>query len=195
MVRTALRGCSWVDCGSILVVGLGGIRFGLLQLGLEVTALDFSDGMLAVARAKPQADGVRFMVHDLRLPLPFSDASFDLVVSGLVLEHLADLEPFFAEARRVLKHGGRAVISAMHPAMFLRGTQARFTDPASGEIVSPGSLAHSVSAFVMAAVRAGVFDFGFGGVFAGCRFMSSFYGRRSIWGWPMLVVFVFSGLT
>jgi malonyl-CoA O-methyltransferase len=43
----------------------------------------------------------------------------------------------------------------MHPAMCLRGAQASFTDPASGEKVRPGSLAHSVGAFVMAAVRAG----------------------------------------
>src|SRR4030042_1419663 len=43
-----------------------------------------------------------------------------LVVSGLVLEHLPDLGHFFGEARRVLRPGGRAVVSAMHPAMFLR---------------------------------------------------------------------------
>jgi hypothetical protein len=29
----------------------------------------------------------------------------------------------------------------MHPAMFLRGSQARFTDPSSGELVQPGNLA------------------------------------------------------
>jgi malonyl-CoA O-methyltransferase len=39
--------------------------------------------------------------------------------------------------------------------MCLRGTVARFTDPATGEVVQPGSIPHSVSAFVMAAVRAG----------------------------------------
>jgi SAM-dependent methyltransferase len=98
---------------------------------------------------------VRFLSHDMHRPLPLADATFDLVVSGLVLEHLRDLAPFFAEARRVLKPGGRAVITAMHPAMFLRGAMARFRDPASGNKVTPGSVPHSVAEFVMAAVRAG----------------------------------------
>src|SRR5207237_2428340 len=127
----------------------------LAAAGAAVTAVDFSDGMLAEARRKPGAGAVRFVVHDLHQPLPFTAGAFDLVVSGLVLEHLRELGGFFAEARRVLKPDGRAVVSAMHPAMFLRGAWARFKDPASGERVAPGSVPHSVSAFVMAAVRAG----------------------------------------
>jgi malonyl-CoA O-methyltransferase len=111
--------------------------------------------MLTAARSKPGAGLIRFIVHDLHTALPFADDSFDLVVSGLVLEHLRELDGFFREARRVLKPNGRAVISAMHPAMFLRGAMARFTDPASGEVVVPGSYPHSVGAFVMAAVGAG----------------------------------------
>src|SRR5205823_5250712 len=110
------------------------------QAGARVTAVDFSDGMLAEARRKPGAEAVRFLVHDLHQALPLTSGSFDLVVSGLVLEHLQELGPFFAEARRLLKDGGRAVVSAMHPAMFLRGSQARFTDPASGEVIQPGSV-------------------------------------------------------
>jgi malonyl-CoA O-methyltransferase len=43
----------------------------------------------------------------------------------------------------------------MHPAMFLRGAQARFTDPDSGEVVQPGSISHSIAEFVMGAMRAG----------------------------------------
>src|SRR5439155_5013356 len=115
----------------------------------------FSEGMLAEARTKPGAGAVRFLAHDLHHPLPLPDGSFDLVVSGLVLEHVRDPGPFFAEARRVLRPGGRAVVSAMHPAMFLRGAQAQFTDPGSGERVRPGSVPHTVGALVMAAVRAG----------------------------------------
>ena len=39
------------------------------------------------------------------------DASFDLVLSFQVLEHVRDLEVYFAEARRVLKPGGRLILS------------------------------------------------------------------------------------
>ena len=63
----------------------------------------------------------------------------------------------------MLKPVGRAVISAMHPAMFLRGSQARFTDPATGELVLPGSVRHSLGEFVMAAIRAGF------QIIGGCR--------------------------
>jgi malonyl-CoA O-methyltransferase len=125
--------------------GTGRHALWLAAGGASVTAIDFSAGMLAEARRKPAADAVRFVVHDLHQRLPFADASFDLVVSGLVLEHLHRLDGFFAEAHRVLRAPGRAVVSAMHPAMFLRGAQARFTDPVSGEKVQPGSVPHQIS--------------------------------------------------
>jgi SAM-dependent methyltransferase len=112
--------------------------------------------MLAEARGKPGAEAIRFVAHDLHEPLPFPAAVFDLVVSGLVLEHLGDLAAFFGEVRRMLRPGGRGVVSAMHPAMLLRGSQARFTDPASGEVIQPGSYPHQLGDFVMAAVRAGL---------------------------------------
>lgn len=145
------RGLSVLDLGC----GTGRHALWLAANGADVTAVDFSAGMLAAARAKPGAEQVRFVVHDLHAALPFADATFDFVVSGLVLEHLRELGGFFREARRVLKSDGRAVISAMHPAMFLRGAMARFTDPASGDVVVPGSFPHSVGEFVMAAARAG----------------------------------------
>jgi SAM-dependent methyltransferase len=179
-----VRGWSVLDLGC----GTGRHSLWLAAVGATVTAVDFSEGMLAEARRKPGADAVRFVAHDLHTPLPFADASFDLVVSGLVLEHLRELDHFFAEARRVLKSGGRAVVSAMHPAMFLRGTQARFTDPSSGELVQPGSVPHSVGAFVMAAVRAG---FGLSGMdeFApDAAFAAQFPRAEKYVGWPMLVV-------
>jgi malonyl-CoA O-methyltransferase len=152
-VRAAVgdpRGLTTLDLGC----GTGRHALWLAAAGATVTAVDFSDGMLAEARRKPGAESIRFVAHDLHQPLPFA-AEFDLVVSGLVLEHLRELDHFFTEARRVLKPGGRAVISAMHPALFLRGSQARFTDPDTGEIIQPGSVPHSISDFVMASLRAG----------------------------------------
>jgi malonyl-CoA O-methyltransferase len=145
------RGLHVLDLGC----GTGRHALWLAEAGATVTAIDFSEGMLEQARAKPGADAVRFLAHDLAQPLPFPAATFDLVVSGLVLEHLPDLDPFFGEAHRVLRTGGRAVISAMHPAMFLLDKQAQFRDPASGERIRPGSYPHQIGDFIMAAVRAG----------------------------------------
>ncbi len=187
VVRAAIgdpRGLAALDLGC----GTGRHTAWLAESGAKVTAVDFSEGMLAEARRKPWASTVRFLPHDLHQPLPFSSGTFDLVVSGLVLEHLQDLDLFFREARRVLRSSGRAVISAMHPAMFLRGSQARFRDPISGEVVQPGSIAHPIGSFVMSAVRAG---FGLTGVqelAPDAEFAARFPRAAKYIDWPMLVV-------
>jgi malonyl-CoA O-methyltransferase len=187
VVRAAVGGPNGL---AVLDLGCGTGRHSLwlAASGAVVTAVDFSAGMLVEARRKPGAEAIDFLSHDLHTPLPFPDGRFDLVVSGLVLEHLRELGPFFAEAHRVLRPGGRAVISAMHPAMFLRGAQARFTDPDSGEVVQPGSLPHTVSEMVMAAVRAG---FGLADVveYAPDAELATRHPRAAKYvDWPMLVV-------
>jgi malonyl-CoA O-methyltransferase len=188
-VRAALdnvQGLSVLDMGC----GTGRHALWCAEQGANVTAADFSAGMLAAAREKPFADRVNFLQLDLHERLPFANAQFDAVVSGLVLEHIRDLGLFFGEARRVLKDQGRAVISAMHPAMFLRGSQARFTDPDSGELVQPGSIAHSMSDFVMAAIGAGFQIERIGEYAPDAAFARSFPRAEKYIDWPMLVVMV-----
>jgi malonyl-CoA O-methyltransferase len=180
----AVRGLAALDLGC----GTGRHALWMAAGGAVVTAVDFSRGMLTEARRKPGAEAVRFLACDLRRPLPFASGAFDLVMSGLVLEHVPDLDHFFAEARRVTRPGGRAIVSAMHPAMFLRGAQARFTDPESGEVVRPGSVPHQVADFVSAARRAG---FGVDGVAesaADAAFAARYPRAERYLGWPMLVV-------
>jgi SAM-dependent methyltransferase len=168
--------------------GTGRHALWLAAAGAAVTAVDFSEGMLREACRKPGASAVRFVVHDLHEPLPFAAGTFDLVVSGLVLEHLRALAGFFREAHRVLVPSGRAVVSAMHPAMFLRGSQARFTDPESGQIVQPGSVPHSLGDFVMAAVNAGFSLEGVDEHAPDDAFAARYPRAVKYVGWPMLVV-------
>jgi ubiquinone/menaquinone biosynthesis C-methylase UbiE len=187
LVRAAVgdaRGCAVLDLGC----GTGRHAVWLAAAGATVTAVDFSVGMLAEARRKPGAATVRFLVQDLHQPLPFRAATFDIVVSGLVLEHLGNLGAFFGEARRVLRPAGRAIVSAMHPAMFLRGSRARFTDPVTGEKVEPGSLPHQLGDFVMAAVRAGFDLEGISEHAPDAEFARRYPRAEKYVGWPMLVV-------
>jgi SAM-dependent methyltransferase len=55
--------------------------------------------------------GVEVEVADLSGRFPYDDQTFDLVVSNQVIEHVVDTDNFVHEAYRVLKPGGRAVIS------------------------------------------------------------------------------------
>ncbi len=187
IVRQALgdvTGLSVLDLGC----GTGRHALRLGAAGARVTAVDFSEGMLNEARRKSGAEAVRFLAHDLQLPLPFEARGFDRIVSGLVLEHLSDLRFVFGEARRVLKPGGRAVVSAMHPAMFLKSVQARFTDPATGEKVQPGSVPHSIGDFVMAAVHAGFTLEAIGEHAPDAAFAARYPRAEKYVDWPMLVV-------
>jgi malonyl-CoA O-methyltransferase len=143
----------------VLDVGCGTGRYALplAARGAEVTAIDFSEGMLARARAKAAATpsaAVRFHVHDLNTPFPFPDRSFERVLCCLVLDHIAALEPFFAELARVASE--RIVVSVMHPALLLKGVAARFQDPTTGQEVRPKSYPNQISDYVLAAARAGL---------------------------------------
>jgi malonyl-CoA O-methyltransferase len=147
-----VSGLDLVDLGC----GTGRHALAAAAAGARVTAMDFSEAMLARARAKPGAEALRLVVHDLAGGLPFDDAAFDVVLCCLVLEHIVDLDAFFREVRRIGRPGGRAVLTAMHPAMMLRGITARFHDPATGRDVRPRSYDNQISDYVMAAMRAGL---------------------------------------
>ncbi|GAB7023570.1 class I SAM-dependent methyltransferase [Salidesulfovibrio brasiliensis] len=169
--------------------GTGRYTSWLAKRGATVTGLDFSQGMLDQARTKlPDGASVTLQQADLTKPLPLDDGACDLIVSSLVLEHLGDLRPFFAEVRRICRPQGRAVLSTMHPAMFLRDLQAHFVDEQSGEEVRFESHSHQISDFVMAALSAGFSinalneHFGEEGLASGNPRMDKFRG------WPMLFV-------
>jgi ubiquinone/menaquinone biosynthesis C-methylase UbiE len=142
----------------VLDVGAGTGRHALriAESGARVCAVDFSEEMLAMAREKRGADKVRWLVHDATRPLPFEAKSFDRVISALVLEHIPvdELVSFFRELGRVTRDDGVIVVTAMHPAMFLKGVSANFRDE-SGE-VRPQSYAATLSDYVMGAIQAGL---------------------------------------
>jgi ubiquinone/menaquinone biosynthesis C-methylase UbiE len=144
----------------VLDVGAGTGRHALriAESGARVTAIDFSAEMLAKARQKPGAEHVRWLEHDVARheALPFGADSFDRVLSALVLEHIPvdELASFFGELGRVARGEGVIVVTAMHPAMFLKGVSANFRDE-TGE-VRPRSYVATLSDYVMGAIQAGL---------------------------------------
>jgi ubiquinone/menaquinone biosynthesis C-methylase UbiE len=98
----------------------------LTSLGHRVIGVDGSPEMLALARE-------RNLDVDLRegdlgaLPLP--DASVDVALCALALNHSSDLGPPIAELARVLRPGGRLVTTDIHPMLSALGGDALFTRP------------------------------------------------------------------
>ncbi|NUT32680.1 MAG: class I SAM-dependent methyltransferase [Hamadaea sp.] len=95
--------------------GSGPLSAALRAKGAVVTGFDVSAAMVDMARQRLGADA-DLHVADLSEPLPFADAAFDDVVASLVLHYLEDWSGPLAELRRVLKPGGRLMVSVMHPA-------------------------------------------------------------------------------
>lgn len=147
-----VRGRQILDLGC----GTGRHTSWLAEAGAQVTGLDFSAGMLEEARKKLVEHEVELLLHDLNRSLPFEDARFDGLVHCLALDHLDDPQAMLREMRRVLRPGGRAVLSMMHPAMFLKGTQARFVDPNSGELIHIENNRFSISEYVLFTKGAGL---------------------------------------
>ena len=78
--------------------------------------IDISDGMLQTARANAQKFGVtnvKFIRSELeKLDLP--DMTADLVVSNCTINHAADKGAVWSEIYRILKKGGRFVVSDIY---------------------------------------------------------------------------------
>ncbi|MGO9876573.1 MAG: class I SAM-dependent methyltransferase [Acidimicrobiia bacterium] len=86
----------------------------LAEEGADVVALDVSLGFVTAAAAVP-ADGIRFVLADGAV-LPLRDASFDFVTGFMSLMDVSDPETTLREVARVLKPGGFAQFSIVHPA-------------------------------------------------------------------------------
>ena len=122
-----------------------GCRDGALSLayagGNEVVGVDADRDALAEAAKQ----GIETHWADLDEPLPFDDASFDVVVAGELLEHLRDPRRLVGEVRRVLRPGGTFVASVPNAyrlknrLRFLRG-RAPEDDPTHLQMFSPDAV-------------------------------------------------------
>jgi ubiquinone/menaquinone biosynthesis C-methylase UbiE len=124
----------------------------LAEKSFDTTGIDCSPEMLELARDKvPQA---RFELGDLNA-IPFATGSFDLALCALALDHTDDLRSPIAELARVVRPGGRVIISTLHPIGRQLGGGAFYRDADGGRGMVRGP-AQTVSDYIMAAVDAGL---------------------------------------
>jgi arsenite methyltransferase len=85
----------------------------MVGAGGRVTGIDMTEAMVAKARAAAAEMGVTNIefVEGEAERLPFSDASFDVIVSNGVIDLVPDKDAVFAELYRVLAPGGRMQIA------------------------------------------------------------------------------------
>lgn len=94
--------------------GIGGTaRFLAAQRGCQVTAIDLTREYCETADWLNRLTGLNGKITVWEgdvTSLPFSDAAFDVVISQHVQMNVADKDVLYAEARRVLRPGGRLAL-------------------------------------------------------------------------------------
>jgi len=124
----------------------------LAARGHQVIGVDATPEMLELARR--DLPGVDLRVGDLRR-LPLADGSVDLAVCALALTHFESLDEPIVELTRVVRRGGRVILSDHHPTLTaIGGTAFFFAADGSAGVVR--SHVHRHSDYVAAFRRAGL---------------------------------------
>jgi SAM-dependent methyltransferase len=146
----------WIGIGRrVLDVGC---RFGALTRayveGNQVVGIDVDREALAEAAKL----GIEPIWADAAEPFPLDDESFDVVVLGELLEHLPLPERTVAEARRVLRPGGRLIGSVPNAfrlksrLVFLAGRSPE-SDPTHLHLFSPSAVRELLADFDQVQLR------------------------------------------
>jgi ubiquinone/menaquinone biosynthesis C-methylase UbiE len=104
----------------VLEIACGNGQFArrMAELGAQVLAVDFSEGMLERARAHGgQVEYRHVDATDEEALLSLGEsASFDAVVNNMAIMDMQTIEPMIGAASRLLRPFGRFVFSTLHPA-------------------------------------------------------------------------------
>ena len=115
----------------------------------DLTSVDFSDGMLEIAKQKIKEEHVNFQQADITLSWNFKRSS--LIICSLVLEHIKNIDFIFEQAAKTLENNGCFYICELHPYKQLEGSRAKFEK--GNETVHLEYFIHHISDFFTAASK------------------------------------------
>ena len=98
----------------------------LITRANKLVGLDFSKGMLDIARNKIISPKAIFIETDLNEKWAISNNAFDIATVNLTLEHIEILDHIFSSLFMKLTRGGKCFVCEIHPKKQLSGSKARF---------------------------------------------------------------------
>lgn len=113
----------------------------------QLTAVDFSEEMIAKAKQKIKSDNVKFVHADIKKNWSFITEKYDLVTFSLVLEHIEDLDKIFYKVSKALVNGGYVYIGELHPFKQYSGSKAKFETEDGTQLLK--CFNHNISDFII----------------------------------------------
>lgn len=140
-----------------VAAGTGTSSAALTKTGAHVVAADFSPGMIAEGKKRQSTNPLISWQQADAMALPFADNEFDAVTISFGLRNIVDPHKALVEMFRVLKPGGRIVVTEFsHPVngffkmgytTYLRGVMPLFAKLASTNPEAYTYLADSIAAW------------------------------------------------
>jgi SAM-dependent methyltransferase len=146
----------WSRVGRAADLGCGSGRtaaFLRTRGDFPIDGVDVTDAMLERARRRGLHDQ---LVHADVRATGLAPGAYDVVACVLVDEHLPELAPLYAEARRLLRPAGRFVIVGVHPYFQMAVGMPTHFDGPGGEPVAIETHLHLPSEHMAAARAAGL---------------------------------------
>ena len=125
----------------------------LITRANKLVGLDFSKGMLDIARKKIISQKATFIETDLNQKWEISNNSFDIATVNLTLEHIDKMDHIFSSLFMKLIRGGKCFVSEIHPKKQLTGSKARFEINRTEIILDV--FQHSEQDYIQSAEKAG----------------------------------------
>ena len=132
----------------ILEVGCGTGKNTIIfeSISNNLTAIDFSEGMISEAKKKVISENVSFKIRDITKDWNLEENKFDLITFNLILEHIENLTFIFEQTHKHLNSKGIVFINELHPFRQYDGKKAVYEE--NGEIKEIDAFIHNISDFI-----------------------------------------------